>query len=107
MITRQDIRRFRHEVNAAEDDVLRRPVFRSQARQLERVAGQIRELNHFILLIVMPENQQPLPKCGFGSGDALCPFGGRELQIRVGNPDLNRGSRSHAKCLLHPYGFDL
>ncbi len=55
---REDVGRFRHEVHAAEDDVRHAALVGRLAAQLKAVAGEIGEVDHRVLLVVMPENRQ-------------------------------------------------
>ena len=56
----EDVGALGHEMHAAEDDELDAFLLGRLARELEAVAGEIGELDHRILLIVMPEDHQPL-----------------------------------------------
>src|SRR6266581_2173402 len=66
----ENVRAFRHEVHAAEDDVaalgLRRLV-----GKLEGVAAEIGEFDDFVALVVMAKDDDVIAEAGFCSGDAL------------------------------------
>ncbi len=67
---RQDIRRLCHEVNAAKNDGFAITAVGRHLAELIAVSRQIREFDHFVLLIVMSENQQLITLC---SRDQLDP----------------------------------
>ena len=56
VIGAQHVGALRHEVHAAEDDEVGVGMPADLARKLEGVAGVIREFDHFIALVVMPED---------------------------------------------------
>ena len=56
----EDVGRLGHEVHAAEDDVLRLRPRSGVARELERVAGDVGELDHLVALVVVPEHEDLL-----------------------------------------------
>jgi hypothetical protein len=74
---------LRHEVHAAEDDVLRRPLLRRAACQLERVAGVVGELDHLVSLIVMTEDEQALAQVRLGRRDPLVHLGIGQAEIPI------------------------
>ena len=49
----ENVRAFRHEVNAAKHDVIGFGPARRLLRELERIAGKVGELDHVVPLIVM------------------------------------------------------
>ena len=57
---RQDVRALRHEVHAAEHDVVGVRMLRDRVGELERVAGVIGELDHFVALVVVAEDDEPI-----------------------------------------------
>ena len=63
----QDVSALGHEVHAAEHDELAVGLGRGLLRQLEGVSGHIGELNDLIALVVVSENEGPLPE-GFLGG---------------------------------------
>ena len=67
----EDVGRFGHEVDAAEGDGPALPVGRGQLGQLVAIAAKVGQGDHFVLLIVVAEDQQPRPHFGPHSPDAL------------------------------------
>ena len=68
----EDVGRFRHEVHAAEGD---RPALffgRRQRAELKTVAAEVGQGDHFVLLVMMPQDQQPP---AHGGTDLLDPLG--------------------------------
>ena len=59
-----------HEVHAAEDDELGRAFAGRGARELQRVAGEVGELDDLVALIVMTEDDQAIPERLLGRRDA-------------------------------------
>ena len=55
----QDVGRLGHEVDAAEGDRPAVAAFGRHLAELVAVAAQVGERDHFVLLIVVPQNQQP------------------------------------------------
>jgi hypothetical protein len=55
----EDVGGLRHEVHAAEDDVLDPLLIGRLARQLEGVADEVRKIDDGVLLIMVTKNQQP------------------------------------------------
>ena len=72
----QDVGRLGHEVDAAEGDRPALLVGRGQGAELIAVAAQVRQGDHFVLLVVMAEDQQLAAQ---GGADLLDPRG----QFRV------------------------
>jgi len=67
----KDVGALRHEVHAAEDDELRFTARRGGPRELEGIAGVVGELDHFVALIVMAENDDAIAEFFLGCGNAL------------------------------------
>ncbi len=57
-----DIGRLGHEVHAAKGDVPALAAIGRHPAELITIALQIRKRNHFVLLIMVPQNQQPRPQ---------------------------------------------
>jgi hypothetical protein len=66
----QDVGHLGHEVHAAEDDVLGVGL-RGQARQLERVAGEVGVAVDVGALVVVAEQHGAAAEAGAGGADAL------------------------------------
>ena len=66
----QDVRAFRHEVHAAEHDVVGVRPLRHLTGKTERVAGVVGELDHFVALIVMTENDELVAERRASRGNA-------------------------------------
>ena len=77
----QDVRALGHEVHAAEDHEVGFAVAGAVLRQLPRVAGVVRELDHLVALIVMPENQQSRAELRPCRGDAAVHLLNRQPEI--------------------------
>ena len=73
----QDVGALGHEVHAAEHDVVGFVARGRRAGELQRVADVIGELDHFVALIVMPEDDDAFAERRFCSRDA-----GIELIVR-------------------------
>ena len=58
--TTQDVGALRHEVHAAEHDVVGLSLPSSLTRQLERVAGKVGELDDLVPLIVVTQDEKTL-----------------------------------------------
>ncbi len=69
MRSAEDVGALRHEVHAAEDDELGGPAAGGRARELQRVADEVRELDDLVALIVMPEDDQPVAELRLGFSD--------------------------------------
>ncbi len=67
----QDVRGLGHEVHAAEDDELGLRAGGGVAGELERVAGDVRELDHLVALVVVAEDEDALAQRGLGLAGAL------------------------------------
>ena len=86
MRRRQHVGAFGHEVHAAEDDEFGFGMLRDLAGQPERVAGVVGELDHFVALIVMAEDDQPGAERRLGRGDAA-------VELLVGQTEISLGER--------------
>ncbi len=62
----QDIRAFRHEVNAPEDDIFDSLLRRRVAGKLKAVPGEVREVDDVILLVMMAQDHELLTECFLG-----------------------------------------
>ena len=78
-----DIGAFGHEMNAAEDDELGLAATGRRARELQRIAGEVGELDDLVALVVMPEDDQPFAKGLLRSGDARVHLVVREAEIAL------------------------
>ncbi len=72
-----------HEMDAAEHDGLGRVLRRGKLRQLQRVADRIGELDHFVALIVMAENDEPVAQRRPGGRDTDIELGLRQTEIAL------------------------
>ena len=79
----QHVGAFRHEVDAAEHDGLGRALRSGELRQLQRVADRVGELDHFVALVVMAENDQTIAERGFGGRDTDIELGLRQTEIAL------------------------
>ena len=95
----QDVRALGHEVNAAEDNVVGLGAARGSARQLERVADEVGELDHFVALIVVSEDHNLIAQQRFGRTDT-----GEQLMRRnsliVGDRPRQCRTASHRRSLI-------
>ena len=82
----QDVGALRHEVHAAEDDVLRLAAARGRARQLQRVAGVVGELDDLVALVVMAEDDDAVAERRFGRRDP-------GVHLVVGQTEISLGER--------------
>ena len=83
MRQRQDVGAFGHEVDAAEHDVVGARMVGDGAGELERIAGVVREPDHFIPLIVMAENDEALAKGRARRGNAQRHLIIRQPEVRL------------------------
>ena len=72
---------FRHEMHAAEDDVVGFRTRGDLARELERVAGVVGELDHFVALIVMAEDDEPVAELRARRGNARVHLGVGKAEV--------------------------
>ena len=80
----ENVRALRHEVDATEDDELRGALARGRARQLQRVPGEIGELDDLVALIVMAQDDDPVTERPLCSGDPLVHFVVGKTQVFLG-----------------------
>ena len=83
---RQDVGALRHEVHAAEDDVVGVRVLRDRVGELERVAGVVGELDHFVALVVMAEDDEAIAERRARRRNA-------QRHLVVGQPEIRLGQR--------------
>ena len=67
----EDVRRLGHEVDAEEDDEVGLGMLGADAGELERVPGVVGEADDLLHLVVVAEDQEPLPELRAARGDAL------------------------------------
>ena len=82
----QDVRALGHEVHAAEDDEVGLSARGDLAREAERVADEVGELDHLIALVVVAKNEQPRTERRPGRRDAA-------IHLLVGEAAVPRGQR--------------
>jgi hypothetical protein len=81
-----DVGALGHEVHAAEDDVLGGGLRGGQARQLQRVAGEVGELDDLVALVVVAEDDDALAERPLRGGDPL-------VHLVVGQAEVALGQR--------------
>ena len=86
MRRRQHVGALGHEVHAAEHDELGFRMLRDLAREAERVADVVGELDHFVALIVMAEDDEPVAERRLRGGDAA-------IELLVGQTEISLGER--------------
>ena len=79
----QDVGALGHEVDAAEDDELRLAARGDGARELQRVADEVGELDHFVALIVVAEDHEPIAERPLGGGDPRVHLVVGQAQVRL------------------------
>ena len=67
----EDVGRLGHEVHTAEDDVRRVRPRGCLLGQLEGVTGDVGELDHLVALVVVAEDEDPVPERGLGGAGPL------------------------------------
>jgi hypothetical protein len=72
-------------VHAAEDDELGTVPRGGRARELQRVAREIGELDHFVALIVVSQDDEAAAERLFRGGDPRVHLVVRETQVLLGN----------------------
>ena len=89
----EDVRALGHEVHAAEHDELGLRAGGGVTRQLERVAGDVRELDHLVALVVVPEHEDAVAQGRLGRLGPLDQTGVTRRRKRAGTVDaaLRRG----------------
>jgi hypothetical protein len=80
----QDVGALRHEMHAAEDDEVGGVSRCCRARELQRVADEIGELDDFVALIVMPEDDEAIAERALRGGDARVHLVFRQAEILLG-----------------------
>ncbi len=76
----EDVRALGHEVHAAEDDEIGGVFAGGVLGELQGIAGVVGELDDFIALVVVAEDDEAFAERGFGRGDAEVHLGVREPQ---------------------------
>ena len=87
----QDVGALGHEVHAAEHDVRRVRPGRGLLGQLERVAGDVGELDDLVALVVVAEHEHLVAERGLGQPGPAPP--GRGRTARAGRPGTRRRAR--------------
>ena len=67
----EDVGALGHEVHAAEHDEVRLGPVRGGLRELERVAGDVGELDDLVALVVVAEDEDAIAQRGFGGARSL------------------------------------
>ena len=101
----EDVGALRHEVDAAEDDVVRPRIARRPLRQLEGVAALVGEADDVVALVVVAEDDEPLAELRLRGRDALDELRRVERAILEGDvllparegKLLGRGARSRRR----------
>ncbi len=81
----EDVGGLRHEVHAAEDDVLGVLAFGGELRELERVAPHVGELDDVLALVVVAEHDGAVAEPGASRTDARRELLGRERPVLLGD----------------------
>ena len=79
----KDVGALGHEVDAAEDDELGLAAAGGGARELQRVADVVGELDHLVALVVMAEDDDALAERRLRGGDARVHLVVRQAQISL------------------------
>ncbi len=80
----EDVGALGHEMHAAEDDELRLALAGGGARELQRIAGEVGELDDLVALIVMAEDDQPIAERLLGRRNPGVHLVVREAQVVLG-----------------------
>ena len=91
----QDVCRLGHEVHTAENDVAAIGAIGSELAQLVRVARQVRMLDNFVLLVVVPQDEQAFAEGFFRLCDPLAKLFVAKLAIG------SKGFRRVEGCVDH------
>ena len=91
----QDVSRLGHEVHTAENDVAAIGAFSSELAQLVRVARQVCMLDDFVLLVMVPEDEQAFAEGLLRLRDPLAKF--LVAQLAIGS----KGFRRVEGCVDH------
>ena len=96
----EDVGALGHEVHAAEDDELRVRPGRRLAGQLERVAGDVGELDDLVALVVVAEHEDPVAERRLGRAGPLDQVGvaGRGQVARAVDAALGVGVAAPARA---------
>ena len=92
----EDVRALGHEMHAAEHDVLGLRMPGDLTRELEGVAGVVREADHLVALVVVAEDDEALAQRTPRRRDARRHFLVRQPQVTFG-----KGLPFPDACLLH------
>ncbi len=82
MLAAQNVRAFRHEMHAAENDVAA-VSFGGLIGKLQRIAAKIGEFHDFVTLVMMSQNHNITPQARFRRADALVQRIVRDQQIGI------------------------
>ena len=85
VLGREDVGRFGHEVDAAEEIVLGLCLLGGVLAELEAVAGEVGELDDLVALVVVAEDDEPLAEDGASGADAAVRLVGAHLEVGAGN----------------------
>ena len=85
MIGAQDVGAFRHEVHAAENDVLGFLAAGGLLRKLQRIAAIVGELDDLVALVMVAQDHQARAERRLGARDALVEFLLGKLDVGLGN----------------------
>ena len=96
MVGGQDVGGLGHEVDAAEDDVVRLRAFLGEDRQPERVAAGVGPTHHLVALVVVAQHEDPVAEGGLGGPDALGELLGGGGGVRLGERRLQAQHRRSA-----------
>ena len=91
MVAAQDVGALRHEVHAAENDVLSLLTAGGLLREFERVAAIVCELDDLIALVVVPQDHESRPQRRLGAPNAL-------IKLLLGELDVGFGQRIKNSC---------
>ena len=103
MVGREDVGRFRHEVHPAEDDELCFVLLLSEHRQPERVAAGVGPSHHFLALVVVAEDEEPIAEGSLGCTDSGCEIVG----VGAGVPLRQGGLDPQHRWVVLPFGETL
>src|SRR6266478_4428584 len=82
MLAAENVRAFGHEVHAAKDDIAALGLG-SLERELEGVTAEVRELDDFVALVVMAQNDDVWAQASLCGGDAVIEGGVRHEKVRI------------------------
>ncbi|MDZ7734136.1 MAG: hypothetical protein U5R31_14665 [Acidimicrobiia bacterium] len=81
----EEVGRLGHEVDAAEDDVVGLGVFLGLYRQPERVAPGVAPLHDVVALVVVTQQEHPVPESALGLADPVVELFGDASAYRSGS----------------------